>query len=85
MVAYQASLSMGFPKQEEWSGVPLPSPGNLPNSGIEPMSSAWQANSLPMSHQGNSVYSNIQGDQTPLVELPFQYKMHPQTFFIEYI
>ena len=35
-VAYQASQSMGFSKQEYWSGVPFPSPGDLPDPGIEP-------------------------------------------------
>ena len=39
-VAYQAPLSMGFSRQEYWSGVPLPSPGDLPNPGIEPRSPA---------------------------------------------
>ena len=39
-VAFQAPLSMGFPKQEYWSGLPSPSPGDLPNPGIEPMSPA---------------------------------------------
>ena len=37
-VAFQVSLSMGFPKQEYWSGLPFPSSGNLPNSGIKPKS-----------------------------------------------
>ena len=35
-VAHQAPLSMGFPRQEYWSGLPFPSPGNLPNPGIKP-------------------------------------------------
>ena len=35
-VAYQAPLSMGFSRQEYWSGVPFPSPGELPDAGIEP-------------------------------------------------
>ena len=35
-VAYQAYPSMGFSRQEYWSGLPFPSPGDLPNSGIEP-------------------------------------------------
>ena len=39
-LACQASLSMGFPRQEYWSGLPFPSPGYLPNPGIEPMSPA---------------------------------------------
>ena len=50
-VAHQAPLSMEFPKQEYWSGLPFPSPGNLPNPGIEPESPTWQADSLPLSHQ----------------------------------
>ena len=37
-VAHQAPLSMGFPRPEHWSGLPFPSPGHLPGSGIEPMS-----------------------------------------------
>ena len=39
-VALQAPLSMGFPRQEYWSGLPFPSSGDLPNPGIEPMSPA---------------------------------------------
>ena len=39
-VAYQASPSMGFSRQEYWSGLPFPSPGDLPDPGIEPRSSA---------------------------------------------
>ena len=36
IVAHQAPLSMGFPRQEYWSGLPFPSPGDLPDQGIEP-------------------------------------------------
>ena len=39
-VAYQAPPSMGFSRQEYWSGLPFPSPGDLPNPGIEPWSLA---------------------------------------------
>ena len=39
-VAHQAPLSVGFPRQEYWSGLPFPSPGDLPNPGIEPRSPA---------------------------------------------
>ena len=46
-VAHQAPLSMGFPKQECWSGLPFPSPGNLPDPGIESRSPALQTDSLP--------------------------------------
>ena len=41
-VAYVAPLSLGFPRQEYWSGLPFPSPGDLPKPGIEPGSSALQ-------------------------------------------
>ena len=44
-VAHQASLSMGFSKQEYWSGLPFTSPGDLPNPGIEPRSPTLQADS----------------------------------------
>ena len=46
-VASQASLSMGFSGQEYWSGLPFPTPGDLPNPGIEAGSPALQADSLP--------------------------------------
>ena len=42
-VASQASLSMGFPRQEYWTGLPFPPLGDLPNPGIEPASSASPA------------------------------------------
>ena len=41
-IAYQAHLSMGFPRQQYWSGLPCPSPGDLSNPGIELMSPVWQ-------------------------------------------
>ena len=46
-VAHQAPLSMGFSRQEYRSGLPLSSPGELPDPGIEPVSPAFQADSLP--------------------------------------
>ena len=45
--AYQAPLSMGFSRQEYWSGLPFPSPGYLPDPGIEPGSPALQTDVLP--------------------------------------
>ena len=45
--ASQAPPSMGFSRQEYWSGLPFPSPGDLPNSEIEPGSPALQADALP--------------------------------------
>ena len=46
-IACLASLSMGFPRQEYWSGLPFLSPGDLPDPGIEPWSPTLQADSLP--------------------------------------
>ena len=52
-------LSMGFSRQEYWSGLPFPSPGDLPNPGIKPRSPALQADAYPLSHQGSPVYIYI--------------------------
>ena len=51
-VANQAPLSMGFSRQEYWSGLPFPSPGDLPNPEIEPRCPTSQADSLPAEPQG---------------------------------
>ena len=51
-VASSAPLSMGFFRQEHWSGLPFPSPEDLPDPGIEPRSPALQANSLPSEPPG---------------------------------
>ena len=51
-VAHQAPLSMGFSRQEYWNGLPFPSPGHLPDPGIEARSPASLADSLPLSHPG---------------------------------
>ena len=49
-------LSMGFSRQEDCSGLPFPSPGDLPDAGIEPRSPALQAMLCPLSHQGSPIY-----------------------------
>ena len=46
-IVRQASLSMGFFRQEYWNGLPFPSPGDLPDPVTEPISPALQADSLP--------------------------------------
>ena len=54
--ACQISLSTGFPRPGNWSGLPFPSPGDLPDPGTEPASSessALAADSLPLSHPGS--------------------------------
>ena len=50
------SLSMGFSRQEYWSGLPFPPPGDLPDPGIELVSPALQEDSLPTEPPGNLVY-----------------------------
>ena len=55
-VVHQSPLSMGFSRQEHWSGLPCPPPGDLPNPGIEPTSPvapALHLNSSPLSHWGS--------------------------------
>ena len=59
-VACQAPLSMEFFRQEYWSGLPCPSPGDLSHPRIKPASLCllhWQANSLPLCHVGSPQYT----------------------------
>ena len=67
-IADQASLSMGLPRQEYWSGLPFPSPEDLSNPGIESKSPALRVDSLPLSHQGSEKWEiwsgNIPGRQS---------------------
>ena len=51
-VAHQAPLSMGYSRQEYWSGLPFPSPGHLTDPGIKSWSPTLQADSLPMEPPG---------------------------------
>jgi len=50
IVAHRDPLPVGFPRQEYWSGLPFPSPGDPPYTGIKLMSLHWQASSLPLRH-----------------------------------
>ena len=54
-VARQAPLSMGFSRQEYWSGLPFPSPGDPPDSGIEPESPGFNCRQMiyPLSYEGS--------------------------------
>ena len=65
-VACQTPPSMGFSRQEHWSGLSLPPPGDLPDPGIEPASSALQAGSLSMSHQGRATEACGDQDNHPV-------------------
>ena len=66
-VAYKASLSMEFSRQEYWSGLPFPSPGDLPNPGIEPGSPALRADALPSEPPGKptGTLRNIASPENP--------------------
>ena len=56
-VAYQALPSMGFSRQEYWSGVPFPSPGDLPDPGIEPGSPTLYADASLSKPPGKSKHA----------------------------
>ena len=49
-------VAISYSRQENWSGLPFPAPGDLPNPEIEPTTPAWQVDSLPLSHQGPNKY-----------------------------
>ena len=69
-VAHQAPLSMGFSRQEYWSGLPFPSPGDLPDPGVEPVSPALQAYSLILSQLGQwpKLLLNIRKDSEHILQ-----------------
>ena len=61
-VAHQAPLSMGFSRQEYWSGLPFPSPGDFPGPGMEPMSPVTpelHVDSLLRSHQESPTHNDV--------------------------
>ena len=62
-LAYQAPPSMGFSRQEYWSGLPFPSLGDLPNPGIEPGSPTFQADAL-----------TSEPPETPLLRTVYKYR-----------
>ena len=86
-VSHQAPVSMEFSKQEYWSGLPRPPPGDLPNSGIKPRFPALQADSLPAEPLGKPVqyilivcfiHSSLHLlTPIPILSCPHVYKMLP--------
>jgi len=58
-IAHQFPLFMGFSRQEHWSGLPFPLPGDPPNPGMEPGSPALQADSLLTEPSGEPIYIYI--------------------------
>ena len=67
-VAHQASPSMGFSRQEYWSGLPFPSPGDLLDPGIEPRSPTLQADALTSAPPGKPLNTRIQSLRKPPIE-----------------
>ena len=59
-IAHQAPPSMGFSRQEYWSGLPFPSPGDLPDPGIEPRSPTSEADALTFASPGKPSNARIQ-------------------------
>ena len=83
-VAHQAPLSMEFSRQEYWSGLPFPSPGNLPDPGIKPGSPALLGDSLPSSGKPITEYtlaiiSTWLNSRTPFQSM-FPFKYGPQKY-----
>ena len=68
-IAYQAPLSMGFSRQECWSGLPFPSPGDSPDPGIEPGSPALQADALPSEPGANRRTPKLKKTHVPQCSL----------------
>ena len=72
-VAHQAPLSMGFSRQEYWSGLPCPSPGDLPTQGSNPCLVRllhWQAGSLPLVPPGKTQNTGVGCHSLPQGNLP---------------
>ena len=67
-IARQAPLSMGFFRQEYWSGLLFPSPGDLPNPGIKPRSPALQADSLPSKEICHRLKNGHQGSPLSVMQ-----------------
>ena len=82
MVAYQAPLSTGFSRQEYWSGLPFPSPGDLPKPGIEPGSPALQTDALLSEPPGKS---RLKLKKVGKTTRPFRYDLNqiPYDFTVE--
>ena len=76
-IASQAPLSMGFSRQEYWSGLPFPSPGDLPNPGVEPGSPALQADALSSQPPGKpkrDLWHNIKHTNIRIIGVPEEEK-----------
>ena len=80
-VAYQAPPSMGFSRQEYWSGLPSPSPGNLPDPGIETWSPVLQTDALLSEPPGKPTGEAHQGISYACTYIPFLLSLLPVALF----
>ena len=71
-VAHQAPLSMGFSRQEYWSGLPFPSPGDLPDPGIKPRSPALQEDALTSEPPGKPSHTKARPISMLSIRNPLQ-------------
>ena len=81
-VAYQAPMSMGFPRQEYWSGLPFSSPGDLPDPGIHPMSLAVAGRFFTVEPPGKPIPSLASADLFRLTPKSFWH--NPSSFCFHY-
>ena len=68
IVAYQPPLSMGFPRQKYWSGLPFSSPGDLPNPEVEAMSPALASGLFATEPPGKPTRHSREGENTETVK-----------------
>ena len=80
-IAHQAPLSMGFPRQEYWNGLPFPSPGDLPDPGIEPRSPALKANALTLEPPGKP-WCRSRGFNHWVRKIPWRRELQPASVFL---
>ena len=80
-VAYQAPWSMGFSRQEYWSGLPFPSP-DLPNPGIEPGSPALQTDTLPSEPPGKPKVYSLKESQMPPTKQMYNTALAQHTLYM---
>ena len=78
IVAHQAPLHGIFSRQEYWSRLPFPPPGDLPDPGIEPVPPELQSDSLPLSHWGSSSI------KLSYMKLPIFYHLGPTKIAVSY-
>ena len=75
-IVHHVSPSMGFSKQEYWNALPFPSPGDLPNPGIEPVSPALQADPLPSQSSGKPKSELLVAQPCPTLLCPPGFSVH---------